>query len=342
MTEAKEFPPLKEALGEVFDELTKEPEEKETPTQDDVAEESESKEIEVSTDEVIEPAEAGADEDEPGEPEKTEEDPESEEVINPLQHWRPEDKEMFKSIPREAQEFLIERDKNFQDFQASVTQKQADVADIKRALDPVREELTKQGVSEADAVRRLIGAHMRLKDDPVNTMRELMASYEIDIGDLTGENGNGEKVDHPDSAARREVKELKEEFQKERDARQMADGQKLATEIEAFKADHEHFDDVREEMTDIAWSYHRKKLDLPPLADLYEKACWQNTSVRKKMIAQEGSSKSEKDTVDAKKAKRASSAKVRSTPKSSSEHAEKETKTLREDLSATYDRLNAR
>ena len=339
MTEAKEFPPLKEALGEVFDELTKEPEEKETPTQDDVAEESESEEVEVATDEVIEPVEASADEDEPGEPEKTEEDPEPEEVINPLQHWRPEDKEMFKSIPREAQEFLIERDKN---FQASVTQKQADVADIKRALEPVREELTKHGVSEADAVRRLIGAHMRLKDDPKNTILELMSSYGIDMGDLTGEDGDGDKVDRPDSAARREVKELKEEFQKERDARQAADGQKLATEIEAFKADHEHFDEVQEEMTDIAWSYRRKNLDPPPLADLYEKACWQSTSVRKKMIAQEGSSKSEKDAAEAKKAKRASSAKVRSTPKSSSEHAEKEKKTLREDLSETYDRMQAR
>jgi len=43
----------------------------------------------------------------------------------------------------------------------------------------------------------------------------------------------------------------------------------------------------------------------------------------------------------AKKAKKASQAKIRSAPKSASEHKE-EKKTLREDLSATYDRLNAR
>lgn len=337
--EAKELPPLKEALSDVFDELTKEPEEKVTPTPNDVAEESESEEVEVATDDEVEPLKADSEEDdvEPGEPEKAEEDPEPGE-IKPLEHWRPEDREMFKSIPREAQEFLVDRDKR---FQASVTQSQQDIADVKRAFEPIKEELAKAGVSEGEAARRLIGAHMRLKDDPAGTILELMSSYDIDIGDLTGENKDGDKTDRPDSAAKREIRELKEEFQKERDARRAADGHKLATEIEEFKANHEFFDDVREEMTDIAWSYHRKKVDLPPLADLYEKACWQNESIRKKLIAREGKSKSEKDSIEAKKAKRASRAKVRSTPKSSSEHVA-ETKTLREDLSATYDRLTAR
>ena len=338
MTEAKEFPPLKEALGEVFDKLTKEPEEKETPTQDDVAEESETVvEEEATTDEVIEPLKASDDE-EPGEPEKTEEDEEPEETINPLQHWPVDDKEMFKTLPREAQEFLIDRDKR---FQSSVTQKQADVADIKRALDPIQEELVKHGVSEGDAVRRLIGAHMRLKDDPKNTILELMSSYDIDMGDLTGENGDGDKADRPDSAAKREIRELREEVQRDRDARQAKEGHKIAEQIEVFKKDHEFFDDVREEMTAIAWSYQNRKLDPPPLADLYEKACWQDESIRKKLVAREGRSKSEKDTVEAKKAKKASSSKVRSSPKSSSEHVA-EKKTLREDLSSTYDRLTAR
>jgi len=341
MTEVKELPPLKEALSDVFDELTKDPETTTVITDDNEEVESEEEVAEkAATDEEIEPLKADSDEDdvEPGEPEKDEEDLEDDDIINPLQHWRPDDKEMFKTLPKEAQEFLIDRDKR---FQRSVTQKQSEVADIKRALDPVRDELVKHGVSESDAVRRLIGAHMRLKDDPVNTLLELMATYDIDIKALTGEDGDGEKPSPPDSAARREVRELREEVQKERDARQAQDGQKLATEIEVFKKDHEFFDDVREEMTAIAWSYHNRKLDLPPLADLYEKACWQDESIRKKMIAREGSSKSKKDSEDAKKARRASSSKIRSAPKSASEHKE-EKKTLREDLSATYDRLNAR
>jgi hypothetical protein len=337
--EAKEFPPLKEALSEVFDELTKAPEEE---VVEEVASEEEGEEVveEAAADEVIEPLKADSDEEdaEPPDAEKDEEDLEDDDIINPLQHWRPDDKEMFKTLPKEAQEFLIDRDKR---FQRSVTQKQGEVAEIRRAMDPIRDELVKHGVSEGDAVRRLIGAHMRLKDDPANTILELMSSYDIDIKALMGEDGDGEKTGPSDSAARREVRELKEEVQRDRETRQAQDGQKLASEIEVFKKDHEFFDDVREEMTAIAWSYHNRKLDPPPLADLYEKACWQDESIRKKMIAQEGSSKSKKDSEDAKKAKKASSSKIRSAPKSASEH-KKEKKTLREDLSDNYDMAHAR
>ena len=336
MPEEKEAPTLREELGNVFDEVTKAAEESETEPEVEVETEDEP-EVEVETeedateeaasDDIIKPLEADA-------AEGDDEDDTDEDVLEPLQHWRPEDREMFKTLPEEAKEFLIDRDKR---FQRSVTRGQEDVASIKKALEPVREELVKFGVSDGDAVRRLIGAHMRLREDPVNTMLELMGSYNIDIGDLTGENGDGEKTDPSDSAVRREVRELREEVRRDRDTRQASAANKFATEIEEFKGDHEFFDDVREEMTAIAWSYQNRKLDPPPLADLYEKACWQDPVIRKKMIAREGRSDSEKGKADVKKAKRASKSRVRSTPKSAGD-GKTETKTLREALSDNYDK----
>ena len=343
MTEEKEAPTLKEDLGRVFDEYEKEKEEEVEVEAEEVVEEAEpgadeESHKEAATDEIIEPLKADDAEGDEETGEADEDEGDEEEGLEPLQHWRPEDREMFKTLPEEAKEFLIDRDKR---FQRSVTRGQEDVADIRKALEPVRQELVKHGVSEGDAVRRLIGAHIRLKDDPANTILELMSSYDIDIGDLTGENGEGEKTGPSDSAVKREVQELREEMRRDRETRQAGAADKFATEVEEFKVDHEFFDDVREEMTAIAWSYSNRKLPSPPLADLYEKACWQDPVIRKKMIAREGRSDSEKGKAEAKKAKRATKSRVRSTPKSAGD-GKPAKKTLREDLSETYDRMNAR
>ena len=343
MTEEKEAPTLKEDLGRVFDEYEKEKETEVEVEAEEVVEEAEpgadeGSHVEAATDEIIEPLKADDAEGDEETGEADEDEGDEEEGLEPLQHWRPEDREMFKTLPEEAKEFLIDRDKR---FQRSVTRGQEDVADIRKALEPVRQELVKHGVSEGDAVRRLIGAHIRLKDDPANTILELMSSYDIDIGDLTGENGDGEKTGPSDSAVKREVQELREEMRRDRETRQAGAADKFATEVEEFKVDHEFFDDVREEMTAIAWSYSNRKLPSPPLADLYEKACWQDPVIRKKMIAREGRSDSEKGKAEAKKAKRATKSRVRSTPKSAGD-GKPVKKTLREDLSETYDRMNAR
>jgi hypothetical protein len=169
-------------------------------------------------------------------------------------------------------------------------------------------------------------------------MLELMASYDIDINDLIGDDGDGDKTGPSDSAARREVRELREEMKRDRDARQAQADQKLGAEIEEFKDSHEFFDDVREEMSAIAWSYANRNQPSPPLADLYEKACWQDPVIRKKLIAEEGSSASKQGKEDVKKAKRAAASRVRSAPKSAGDAKPAEKKTLRESLSDNYDK----
>ena len=68
--------------------------------------EAEDTEEEVSLGAESEEVEAAA-EDEP-------EDEEPEEVFQPPEHWSSDEKETFRSLPQEAQEILIERDKSFQ------------------------------------------------------------------------------------------------------------------------------------------------------------------------------------------------------------------------------------
>lgn len=343
MSEEETVSTLKEALGETYDDLNKAEEDVESgEIEEEIAEE-----VEVKEDEIIEPLEAGGDESGEDEEEESEEtsSPESEteetelDAIEPMEHWDNNAKEMFGGLPRDAQEYLVRRDK---ELQASVTRKHQEVADIRRALDPVRDDLVKYGVSEADAVRRLIGAHKRLVESPLETIRELAVNYGIDIGQLTGDDDN--TTVSSDSAAMRKITELEEKLARTDEARQAEQASKVGQQLEEFKEGHEFFnDEIQREMAALAWSYHRNDQRPPELEVLYEKACWANESIREKMLEKQEQKKLESDKGNISKAKRAARTKVKSRKKTSTAK-EGKPKTLREELldNANKDALQAR
>jgi hypothetical protein len=324
---------LREDLGAAFDEAMGAAEE-ETVDVEEVPE------VEEPAEEPVEeaPEEPVAEEEALEEPEVVEDTDEEPDELEPLKHWHKEDREIFKGLPREAQEFLLRRDK---EFQSSATKKQMEVSDIKRAFEPVREDLVKHGISEADAIRRLIGAHVRLQQNPKEGISFLMQSYGINPSDILGvdESGSGDRGD----AAMREIQDLKKRLKEYEERTQHERLSTVQQQIEEFAKSNEFFSDVEGEMAAIARSYQVQGQPPPSLEQLYEKACWMNEAVRETLLKRQRDEELKKKAAQSEKniskSKRASQASVRPARKTSGSTKEQEQKSLRDDLSEAFDKV---
>ena len=342
---------LREDLGTAFDHVmsqkdedplaeTGETNDEESAEQDKRGPEDGGEELDEATSEEVSgadddlPDESAADEADGEEVEEAAEADEGDEPeeLAPLEHWHREHKEMFKSLPDEAKKFLIDRDK---EFQASATKKQMEVSDIKRALEPVKDDLVKHGISDADAVRRLIGAHLRLQENPKESILQLMQSYGINPSDILGVDEEGSET--RDSAAMREIEDLKKRLKEYEERTRDEKLSTVAQQVKEFASNHEFFEDVQGEMAVIARSYTSQGQPPPSLEQLYEKACWMNEAVRDKILKRERDKESKKTSANVSKSKRAAQARVKPSRKTSGAKKEMEKKSLREDLSDAFD-----
>lgn len=328
---------LAETMSEEWDKKVAEEDQLEEPTDDgdeeEAEEELEAGDEEVAGDEVDdeEPEDEGEGEEEEITAAKEEKPSFKPGDLAPLEHWSAEDKETFSKLPREAQDFLISKDKK---FQAHYTRKLQEVSEIKRALEPVRQEIEYFGVTEADAIRRLIGAHKMLQQKPAEAIRFIADSYGLDINQLM----SGQAPE--ESAAVREVHSIRQQMAERERMAYMQRVQAWEQQIEMFKKDHEFFEAVEDDIALIAQGHVMRNEPIPSLADMYDRAIYANPTVRQRLLAKEKSTERQKRLADekarARKAKRAAGAKVRSTSVASEEKS-KGPATLREALSEAWD-----
>lgn len=266
------------------------------------------------------------------------EDPDEPDEIEPLKHWHKEDREVFKTLPKDAQEFLLRRDK---EFQASATKKQMEVSDIKRAFDPVRDELVKSGVSEADAIRRLIGAHVSLMEKPKESIMYLMQQYGINPSDILGTVEGGSES--TDDVAMKEIQDLKRRLKEYEERTEQERISEVGSQIAEFEKSNEFFKQVEPEMAALARSHAQAGKPMPTLEKLYEDACWMNESVRKELLdrreKEEVKSKAKRGEENISKAKRAAKARVQPSRKTSGTSTKEVKKSLHDDLSEVFDKV---
>jgi len=325
---------LREDLGAAFDEAfaAEDAVEESAPVEEVVEEQDAEVEVESEVEgQVEEQPEDSTDE-------ITEEETEEFDDLEPLKHWHKEDKEVFKTLPREAQEFLLRRDK---EFQSSATRKQMEVSDIKRALDPVRNDLVKHGIAEADAIRRLVGAHVRLTENPRESIMWLMQQYGVNPSDILGNVEGGSESS--DNAAMREIQDLKKRLKEYEERTQQERFSTVSQQIAEFEKSNEFFKQVEPEMATIARSFTMRGEPAPPLEELYEKACWMNESVRQELLARKEkeklSKRSAQDKENISKAKRAAKSRVQPSRRTSTTAKEGEKRSLLDDLSEAYDKV---
>jgi len=154
---------LREDLEEAWDRLSAEAEEPE-PEEEDVP---------------------GEDEFEDGPPAPEEEDPGGERPA-PLEHWPAEWRERFEALPEDARGYALDLHRQFEQAHSERSQSLAErekeldgFAAIDAALAPWRETMRAQGLTDADAVTRLMEAQAALENDPEAALAAIAEAYGV-------------------------------------------------------------------------------------------------------------------------------------------------------------------
>lgn len=333
---------LADDLAEVYDKLSEEDAEVDADNvEEDAAEEEEAEEIE----DVEESAEDEETEEGAGEPvdevdeadeadveETAEEDQDEDDGAAPLEHWKMEDKKYFKTLPARAREFLVERDK---EFQRQASAKITEVMHIKRALEPIKEEMSKFGVSDDQAVRTLVGAHKMLVDNPKEGIKHLMGQYNLTPEALFSQDGPEDTVD----PRILNLENKAAQYEQSVVAREQA---MLAGRIDEFRKNAEFFDEVQGEMTQLAVAARAVNPDVAPdIEVLYNKACRLNEGVWEKLQSRK---QKESGKVNAnRRSENAAGAKVKPTAASKRQKAKTTGKrSMQDDLYASWDEVAER
>lgn len=162
-------------LETVFDEMSKEPEEK---IEDDIKE-PEKEEKEPS--EAVKDTEKSSD--------VTEPEPKVEaSIAEAPQHWSAEHKETFSKIPEEHRGFILQR---YKEIEGDYTRKSQELAKQRKRYDsmdevfePVRANLNMQGIDETQLMRQYLAYHQNLHKDPAGTLKYLAQQYNVNLGEV--------------------------------------------------------------------------------------------------------------------------------------------------------------
>ena len=270
------------------------------------------------------------------------EDEEPEEVFQPPEHWSSDEKETFKSLPQEAQEILIARDKN---FQRGYQERVQAISDIEKAVEPWKQVLAQRGVSEADAIRTLLAAQARIESDPVNGILALAQQFGI-VDQLRSQfapDTDDEFLDPEIKALRQQVNQLNQQLGNFQQQTVQGQQEQLLSQIDSFKNQkdekgnlvHPHFDSVRTHMASLV--QQGKTME-----DAYNEAVWLVPEYRESHL--KTVQRKRKDETDLEKAKRVKKAKKAATANKSSGKDAAETDdeklTVKDELRAVWNNLN--
>ena len=103
-------------------------------------------------------------------------------------NWSEDVKGTFKDLPREAQEYMLKRDK---EMTADYTRKTQEVAQqrksyesLDRVIAPMRQQIQASGIGEAEYVSRLLNADIALRNNPKMALKQLAQGYGIDLSSI--------------------------------------------------------------------------------------------------------------------------------------------------------------
>ena len=103
-------------------------------------------------------------------------------------NWSEDVKGTFKDLPREAQEYMLKRDK---EMTADYTRKTQEVAQQRKSYEsldkviaPVRQQIQASGIGESEYISRLLSADMALRNNPKVALKQLAQGYGIDLSSI--------------------------------------------------------------------------------------------------------------------------------------------------------------
>ncbi len=270
---------IKDGLNEVWDQLLRGEEEKTNALRGEEEEEKEEvvvEEIEeVSAEDQSDEPESKAVEEPDEESEDAEEPTQEEEEIEPLENWSEDVKEHWGDLPKDVKLYLINTYKN---MQADYTRKTQGVAHLKKALDPIRDQIEASGVDDATVITNFVGAHRLLQLAPYSGIKHLFESYGLDPQLLIEHWDDPRQADITVNPASSELHNKHNRLIAEAKARK-EEGDKTWSK---FASSHEYAEKLRPYMQSIAVAEARsgKKPEDINLETLYEKAMWLDPETR--------------------------------------------------------------
>jgi hypothetical protein len=265
-------------------------------------------------------------------------------VVHAPEHWSAEDRETFDTLPSAAQDYLLKRDKQ---YEQGIQQKADELKPIQEAFGPYRDILKMRGVDEPTAIRTWTAAQQLLDTDPVNGLKTLIQQFTPDVQDaLRAEFGTREPaadddyVDPEVKELRRELSSLKQQntqtttqYQQFRQQEALEQVRKFREETDADgKPLYPHFDAVVDDMRALLAAG-----TVPDLKTAYDKAVWalpeyrdEIASQQRKEVEREGARRREEAAAKAKKTAKAVNGKNSVPP------PPPKVKTMRDELRETW------
>ena len=217
-------------------------------------------------------------------------------------NWSEDVRSKFKDLPRDAQEFMLKRDK---EMTADYTRKTQEVAEQRKSFEsldkviaPMRQQIAASGIGEAEYISRLLNADMALRNNPKMALKQLAQGYGIDLSSIE------ENVDWNDSDP--QITQLQQQnqailaelnqFKKQnlQSARQQTENQISAfaeSKDEKGNLKYPHFEQVRVKMGNLIDAGEAKGLE-----DAYAKSIRLDDDLYKQSLdSQRKSAKAEED-----------------------------------------------
>ena len=260
----------------------------------------------------------------------------AEQPLSPPDRWSAEWKTQFASLPREAQQVLLERETEYNKGFTQTSQEAAALRKqyepLEQVLGPRRQNWQMQGMNETQAVGQLLAISDYADKDPAGFIQWFAQQRGINLSGQTGQQPEGQppteqaQTPGPDYV-RQEIQAFKQSLEAE----------KVQQEINTFKEGKEHFDTVRPHMSALMQSGAATSLQ-----DAYDQAVWANPTVREQILATkqtEAEAKRKSDAAAAAaKAKKSSSANV--TSRSPMNSAAPAALSIRDTMERKYDQLH--
>jgi hypothetical protein len=271
--------------------------------------------------------------------------PADEQPLSPHERWSAERKAEFASLPRKAQEILLQREA---ETNAYLTQESQKIADLKRTYEPLerhigprREAWALSGFTPDTALEHLFALSDFATRDKPGFVRWFAQQHGVDLSEAsTGADAPDPKI----TALEQRVQSFEQKEQQRQQQAVEQSRQTVQSAITQFAADtksNPYFKDVETDVAAILpgivqqnpGASHKELLKIA-----YDKAVWANEPIRAKLLAEQKKAEDLKAAEAAKKAKAAGT----NVKTSGSLPDGRRKLTMDETMSEAYDRANAR
>jgi len=162
--------------------------------------------------------------------------PVEEPLIAP-EHWPAAERERFNALPRETQDWLLQRNKTFEtDVNRrlqELSSQRKEVEEFNRLFEPYKQQLELAGRTPTQVVQQLLAAQRYLESSPAEALKWLAQSYNLNLSELAPR--EQEYVDPQYAALQRQIQQLQQQNQLQQQTTQQAEAQRVLQAINDFK-----------------------------------------------------------------------------------------------------------